>query len=59
MTVVCESVSPGVHWFTPGKEYSGFSDSDGQALHTIDDYGEYALIFIDQSSHGTFKQKKD
>lgn len=57
--MVCESVSPGVHWFTPGKEYSGFSDSDGQALHTTDDYGEYALIFIDQSSHGTFKQKKD
>ncbi|MFY0176253.1 hypothetical protein [Raoultella ornithinolytica] len=56
ITIECTGTRPGINWFTPGKTYSGYSDADGQAVHTKDDLGRDAFVFINASLHGTFRE---
>ncbi|AKL03879.1 hypothetical protein ACB381_18455 [Klebsiella michiganensis] len=58
ITIECTGTRPGINWFTPGKTYSGYSDADGQAIHTKDDLGRDAFVFINASLHGTFREIK-
>ncbi|PLD44892.1 hypothetical protein B6I55_20505 [Klebsiella pneumoniae] len=42
-----------------GKTYSGYSDADGQAIHTKDDFGRDTFVFFAASLHGTFTEVKN